>query len=106
MPGGRKNKTRGYVAEAEAIKIAQAAGLDCQRAWGSDGRALGWPSGVDVVTDGVPLQVKRTKQIPKTYRHLFEPPPGAVGVVVREDRAKPLVVLDYEWWCRSRKPCD
>lgn len=62
-----KNKVRGNHAEREFVRLAEAAGLQAQRAWGSNGQALGEHEEVDVIVESArgreKLQVKRRKQI-------------------------------------------
>lgn len=89
----KRNKARGYELEAEVVTLARAAGLDAQRAWGSDGRALGQQPGVDILIEGLPFQCKRKKTFAKDNK----PQKGVVvGQIVRADKEPPYVVLELE----------
>lgn len=88
-----KNKTRGNNLEREVVKAFQRAGLEAQRAWGSDGRAMGQHQEVDVlVHNDLKLQCKRKKALPK-YLGFTE---HVDGVVFKEDRGKKYIMLELE----------
>ena len=86
--------------EREIVKIAEAKGLESERAYASNGCSLGEVEACDVlvrgrdsdVIDALRIQAKRRASI-ASY---LEPPEGTDAVVVREDRAENLVVLDLE----------
>ena len=42
-----KNKARGNALERKIVKLAEAHGVDARRAWGSDGRSMGYTEDVD-----------------------------------------------------------
>ena len=48
MSGGRAPKQKGNRIERECVNIAKESGIEAKRAWGSDGRSLGWTEEVDV----------------------------------------------------------
>jgi len=87
------NKRRGKGFEREIVKIAQSMGFKAKRAWGSDGKALGMDSLVDVVIETdkltIVLQAKRKKRLPKWMR----PSDKVNGQVIREDDGKAFVVF-------------
>jgi Holliday junction resolvase len=83
------NRTRGFNFEREVVNAAKERGLSAQRAWGSDGRSLGLPAGVDAVVAGRAIQCKRTRKLPG----YLDFPEGADVVVVREDRGRALVLM-------------
>lgn len=87
------SKAKGYRFEKEIVDMALDMGLDSERAWGSDGRALGMDKAVDLVINGAPFQAKRRK----TIANYLVPPPGCLGTIIREDRGKPYVVLPLSW---------
>ena len=90
---GRSPKERGVKFEREICRQAEAMGLPAQRAWGSDGRSMGLPAGVDCLVGGFRVQARR-REITKTIA------PGAdVDVVVtRRNRGEALVVMRYSDW--------
>lgn len=84
-----KNKRRGNIFEKEIVKLAQEYGLDAQRAWGSDGRALGLHPEVDVVVEHLKIQCKRRKTMPSWLA-----PNNNVHIqAVRKDRDRPYIVI-------------
>ena len=87
-----KNKRRGNILEYEVVAAAKEYGLDAQRAWGSDGRALGEHPEVDVMIGTWTIQCKRRKKLPQWLT-----PSKHVDIqVVRQDRDKPYVVIDLK----------
>lgn len=88
MPG-RSPKTKGNRFERELVKHFQDHGILSERAWGSNGKALGLSEGVDLTAGGWSLQAKRRKQLPAWLRI----PDGCDAVAVREDRGDTLVLL-------------
>jgi Holliday junction resolvase len=95
MPHSSKRKGNRY--EREVVADAEAAGLDAERAYASDGRSLGEAEECDVlirrrdanVLDAVRVQAKRRK----TIAQYLQPPEGADVVVTREDRGDSLAVV-------------
>jgi len=98
MPHSSKRKANRH--EREIVKIAEAKGLESERAYASNGRSLGEVEACDVlvrgrdsdVVDALRIQAKRRASV-ASY---LEPPAGTDAVVVREDRADNLVVLGLE----------
>lgn len=88
---GRGSKRKGSNGEREVVNLAKAAGLEAERAYASNGRALGHPEDVDALIAGMPVQVKRRARI-ATY---ILPPPGAAATILRPDRGEWLAVLPY-----------
>lgn len=85
------SKTKGNGFERELVTFAKSSGLDAERAYASDGRALGEASGVDVIVERIRIQAKRRKSLPLW----LQIPDGADAVAIREDRGEPLVLLRY-----------
>ena len=109
--GRLKNpKQKGYRHEVECVDGAQKYGLNAVRAFGSDGRALGEKSDVDVVIDHpelnntdkfkkLKLQAKSRASFPK-YFNL-----GSSDIkVFKANRQRSMALVDYEWLmeCLSR----
>jgi hypothetical protein len=99
MPHPSKRKGNRY--ERELVRDAEAAGLDAERAWASNGRSLGEAEGVDVLlyaADGSPwrVQAKRRKRV----AGYFTPPPECDVTAVRADRAETLVVVPLRRFLR------
>jgi Holliday junction resolvase len=95
---GRAPKQKGNRIERECVNLAKGFGFESKRAWGSDGRSLGWHEEVDMTIDiGKPIgfykfQVKGRKAIAdylKPCEHVY-------GQILKEDRKEPLVVLRYK----------
>lgn len=108
---GPRNKARGYEHETELVKSAEKEGMCARRAWGSDGRSLGLPSGVDVeLTSGLDvlhIQAKRVKDFPKWltrdkgknkgFLTYLRPLGGSCDAVAfRRDRDCNYVILTWE----------
>ena len=89
MPTGKTNKRRGFSFEREIVHIANDKGLIAERAYASNGRALGEHESVDVMIAGCRVQCKRVKRLADKYR-LNE---HQDAVVFREDRGEPVVML-------------
>ena len=86
-----KNKRDGTRAENLVKKAADEAGLVSERAWGSDGRALGETPGVDITASGARIQVKKTKVLPKKWI----PPEGADFMVYVNPTPGPKPTIMY-----------
>lgn len=96
MPSKSKRKGNGYEREIKAALVER--GWTCERAYGSNGRALGEVDECDnkaVSPYGnatVRIQAKRRGSI---AAYLY-PPEGTDVVFLREDRAESLAVLQAE----------
>ncbi len=100
MSTGPRNKRRGYELESELVKAAQAEGLSSQRAFGSNGRALGLSADVDLTIAGRAVQAKRRKQLPE----YLQIPESCHSVAFRQDRGDVMVLIrfkDYLQWLKT-----
>ena len=89
-----KSKAKGNNFERECVNIAKEMGIKkCIRAYASDGRSLGQSSECDIMINQYRLQCKIRKQLPK---FLNLDPDKIDGVLIRQDRKKPLILIDYE----------
>ena len=80
--------------EREVVNEAEAAGLRAERAYASNGRALGEAEDVDVIVEAPGGQRWRAQcKRRKSVASYLAPPEGADVNVIREDRAESLVVL-------------
>lgn len=86
------NKAKGNAYEEEVVRAVKSHGLSAQRAWGSDGRAMGEHQEVDLKIEGFKIQAKRYKRI---AQHLI-PSNQVDAVVTRPDRGQSLVILRLE----------
>ena len=102
---GRAPKQKGNRIERECVNLAKGFGFESRRAWGSDGRSLGWHEEVDMVietpdhvdpdcelTNPYKFQVKGRKAIAdylKPCEHVY-------GQILKEDRKEALVVIRYQ----------
>ena len=86
------SKTKGNNFERELVKLAEEAGLEAKRAWGSNGQSLGYTEDVDCVIDGLTIQAKRRKKIAD-----YLVPSVHVDVqVFRQDRGEPLALIRFK----------
>ena len=103
MSGGRAPKQKGNRIERECVNIAKESGFEAKRAWGSDGRSLGWTEEVDVEikldkllyhNDGKPFhfQVKGRKKI----ADYLKPAEEIYGQILKEDRGEIYVTIRYK----------
>ena len=94
-----RSKAKGTGYENELVKKLEDAGFeDVKRAWGSDGRSMGEAPDVDILADGIKIQAKRRKSIPKWLNM------GNCDVVMyREDRGITFVSMTFDDWVRCLK---
>lgn len=97
MSGGRAAKQKGNRVERECVNLAKGFGFESRRAWGSDGRSLGWHEEVDMVIElpkskPYKFQVKARKKI----GDLYKPCSDVYGQIIKEDREEPLVTIRYK----------
>lgn len=102
MSGGSAPKRKAYTHEKELVDQATSSGIKAERAWGSNGAAMGEHPEVDVVIGGYKGQAKRRKSI-ATY---IQPSEHVDVVFVREDRGEQLVVMRYFDWLDLVKDSD
>lgn len=86
------SKQKGNRFERKVVKIAKEMGLEAERAWGSNGRALGLTEEVDVLIGGLPFQCKTRHKI----ADYILPEPSVYGQIIKEDRGEIFVVLRYK----------
>ena len=97
---GKAPKQKGNRIERECVKLAKGFGFESKRAWGSDGRSLGWHEEVDMTItigdsikdDLFKFQVKGRKKIGALYK----PCEHVYGQILKEDRQEPLVTIRYK----------
>ena len=86
------SKRKGNAFERELVKQAKDSGLEAQRAYASNGEALGHHAEVDLVVNGKRIQAKRRKALASFLR----PSEHVDAVAVRQDHGETLVLLT--WW--------
>jgi len=97
---GKAPKQKGNRIERECVNLAKDYGFVSKRAWGSDGRSLGWHEEVDMIIEcnnmenvnPMKFQVKGRKAIAdylKPCEHVF-------GQILKEDRKEALVTIRYK----------
>ena len=75
------------------VDKAQSYGVGAERAWGSNGRALGMHEEVDVLLEGhLRIQAKCRKNIAKWLK----PSVFVDAVVVKENRGETYIILRYD----------
>ena len=92
MSNGKRNRARGFGFERELVRRGKERGLDCRRAWGSNGQSLGESESVDVILGEFRVQAKRKK----TLANFLKIPAGCDIVAIREDRGPTLIVMPLE----------
>ena len=85
------SKIKGNTYERELVNQAIECGLVAERAYASNGRALGHAEDVDLVVDGKRIQAKRRKAIATFLR----PSETVDAVCVREDRGETIVLMTW-----------
>lgn len=96
---GQRSSRKGKRYERELVREAEAAGLEAERAYASNGKALGEAEACDVllrhpeanVMDATRVQAKRRASIAQ----YLSPPDGADVTVIREDRGESLAVVPW-----------
>ena len=86
------SKVKGNNYERELVKEAKAKGLIAERAYASNGKALGECEEVDLIVEGCRIQAKRRKHLPQ-YLALND---GVDAVVFRQDNDDSLVLIRWE----------
>lgn len=91
------SKRKGNRFESELVTIAKLFGVEAaERARGSDGRALGEDSEVDLMVAGQRVQAKRRARI-ASYLAV---PQGCDAVAFRQDRGPTMVLMTYPDWLK------
>ena len=84
------SKVKGNTYEIEIVAKFEESGIECKRALGSNGQALGHHEEVDCLAHGeLRIQAKRRKNIAKWLK----PSIFVDAVVVREDRGENYILL-------------
>jgi Holliday junction resolvase len=88
------SKRKGSSYERELVNQAKELGLEAERAYASNGKALGCTEGVDLKVEGIRIQAKRRKKLAE----YLQIPDGADAVVFREDHGQSLTLIRYEYF--------
>ena len=91
-----RSRAKGNTFERELVDQAKSHGMPARRAWGSDGRSMGLPEGVDCDIAGCLVQAKRRRQLPQW----LQIPEGADCVALREDRGETYVLMRWDEWLK------
>ena len=87
------SKVKGNTYEREVVRLFESYDVECKRAWGSNGQALGLHEEVDCLAEGdLRIQAKRRKKIAEWLK----PSVFVDAVVVREDRVKSYIIIRLE----------
>ena len=92
-----KSKAKGNRFEREIVKIAKDRGFESQRAWGSNGQALGMHEEVDL-TLGKNPKMKIQAKCRKSIASYLIPTEHVDAVVCKEDRGEPLIIMRFSDW--------
>ena len=94
------SKVKGNTFEREIVRLFESYGIECKRAWGSNGQSLGLHEEVDCLAEGdLRIQAKRRKKIAKWLK----PSEVVDAVVVREDRGESYIIIRLEEFCDDYK---
>ena len=88
------SKRKGNSYERELVNEAKSRGLEAERAYASNGRALGHAEDVDCVIGGKRVQAKRRKALAAFLR----PTETVDAVAFREDRGGTFVLVTLDEW--------
>ncbi len=97
-----RNKVRGNNLERECVNAAKEAGLSAERAYASNGLALGKSEQVDCLVEGYAIQAKMKKKIAQ-WLYPEHHADDVDLVVTRMDRKQALAVIPYKEWIRLVK---
>lgn len=86
------SKAKGNAFERELVNDARSRGIEAERAYASNGKALGCAESVDLVVAGCRVQAKRRKALPA----YLKVPEGADVVCFREDRGQTWALLKWD----------
>lgn len=87
-----KSKIKGSNFEREVVKLAKTYGLKAERAYASNGKALGESEEVDIKLEEFRIQCKRRKKIAS----FLQIPEGCELVAFREDNGNTLILMNLE----------
>ena len=95
----KKSKDKGNRFEREIVNTCKDAGLDAKRAWGSNGRSLGWHEEVDVLLGKTfKIQAKCRKKL----ADFLLPTDHVDAVVCKQDRGETLIILRFDDWVKGK----
>lgn len=83
------SKRKGTRFEQELVSQARQHGICAQRAMSSDGRTIGHAPSVDILLEGIRVQAKRPKALPRAMRV----PDGADVLIAREDWGEAVALM-------------
>jgi hypothetical protein len=87
------SRRKGNAFEYELVNEARSAGLEAERAYASNGRALGEVEACDLRVADVRISAKRRKMLAE----LYQVPGGCDAVVFRQDRGETLAMVRWDW---------
>ena len=92
-----RSKQKGNRFEREVVNLTKEYGLYSERAYGSDGRALGENKEVDVIIDSRLKKWRIQCKVRKKIASWIKPDPSVVDLqVVKEDRGEIYAILPYK----------
>ena len=95
-----KSKAKGNRFEREIVDKAKDAGLTSQRAWGSNGQALGMHEEVDLVIGKNP-KLKIQAKCRKSIANYLIPTEHVDAVVYKQDRGQALIMMRFDDWLET-----
>ena len=93
-----KSKQKGNRFERECVKIAETHGFSAQRAYGSNGRALGESETVDIVIYANSEKIKGQCKVRNKLPKYIKIPEGCDVGFLKEDRWDLYVLQKYDDW--------
>ena len=95
---GSKSKNKGSRFERDIVNKVKDSGVPAKRAWGSNGRSLGWHEEVDVlVGKSYRIQAKCRKKL----ADFLQPTEHVDAVVCKQDRGETLIILRFDDWLKN-----
>jgi Holliday junction resolvase - archaeal type len=88
---GRASKRKGTNGEREVVNIARQHGIHAERAYMSNGKALGQAETVDAIIGNLRTQIKRRK----TIANYIKPPQETDITILREDHGQWHAIMPY-----------
>ena len=87
------SKIKGNKFERDCVNTAKEYCIKAKRAWGSDGRSMGFEEDVDMLIDG---NIKAQCKIRKKLAKWVLPPESCNIAIVREDRGNTYITMEYD----------
>lgn len=93
-----KSKDKGNRFERLLVKYLETFGIPARRAWGSNGRSMGWHEEVDILAaENIKIQAKVRNKLPSYIK-----PSEEVDLqIIKEDRGETFVLMRLDDWIQD-----